>query len=195
MARKTNFGKVLTYIITAALVLGVIGFLAHFTNGFTGELTTFYITHNGEDIMSDKPYYEFTFNSENKVEVKYTFDKLMGERKLGYNVQIVPYISKQTDFEYKVGEKYYKYKDVEDLTEYFEIYKEDNYFTVRQSKDLPEILSKMHGAEATDVPNAVGGSNTYFTLIVSSEDGAAEIKVNFTLIEFSLTIDRTEVVI
>ena len=53
----------------------------------------------------------------------------------------------------------------------------------------------MHGAEATDVPNAVGGSNTYFTLIVSSEDGAAEIKVNFTLIEFSLTIDRTEVVI
>ena len=56
---KTKITKLITSILLALLLVGSIGLIAHFTNGFKENFKTFYVTYAGEDILSEKVSWSF----------------------------------------------------------------------------------------------------------------------------------------
>ena len=86
-----------------------------------------------------------------------------------YTVQVVPKITKTTNFDYSVDGSYHQYKEVEDLTLYFDIEKHEDYFTVAANMDLPDMFRLIYPNKTlTGVPTATDSENIYFTLIVNS---------------------------
>ena len=115
--------KIITYILLVLAVITVIGVIARFTNGFTSDFKTFYVTVDGESK---------SFQSET------------------------------------------------DMTAAFVIDKSEKSFTVKpKGKTLTEVLTAFYGKEVTDCENK--GYTDMFTLIVTSYNGEASVKVNFAV--------------
>ena len=49
---KSKIGQIVFYIVILLVIIAVIGVFAHFTNGFTSDFKTFYVSVNGKDIMT-----------------------------------------------------------------------------------------------------------------------------------------------
>ena len=47
---KSKIGQVVSYIAILLVIVAVIGVFAYFTNGFTSDFKTFYVSVNGKDI-------------------------------------------------------------------------------------------------------------------------------------------------
>ena len=73
---KTKTIKIITYVLLALLLVGTIGLLARFTNGFKEDFKTFYITYAGEDILSEKSNLELSRGEEHRFDVRYIFEDL-----------------------------------------------------------------------------------------------------------------------
>ena len=48
---KSKIGQVVSYIAILLVIVAVIGVFAYFTNGFTTDFKTFYVSVNGKDVM------------------------------------------------------------------------------------------------------------------------------------------------
>ena len=72
----TKTTKIITYIAIVLAVITVIGVVAHFTNGFTSDFKTFYVTVDGKDVMTSAGGYRVTTSKPLEVDVKYTFGAL-----------------------------------------------------------------------------------------------------------------------
>ena len=71
-------------------------------------------------------------------------------------------------------------KLIENLTAAFEIDKGEKSFTVKpKGKSLTEVLTAFYGTEVTDCENK--GYTDMFTIIVTSYNGEASVKLNFTI--------------
>lgn len=73
--------KIITYILLVLAVITVIGVVAHFTNGFTSDFKTFYVTIDGKDVMTSSGGYKVTAEKPLQVDVKYTFNFATDETK------------------------------------------------------------------------------------------------------------------
>ena len=62
--------RILTYVLLGLLVVGVIGFVAYFTNGFKSDFKTFYINVDGKDIMESDGGYKVSKDKPMDVKVK-----------------------------------------------------------------------------------------------------------------------------
>ena len=71
---KTKITKLITSILLALLLVGSIGLIAHFTNGFKENFKTFYITYEGEDILSEKSKLELPRGEEHRFDVTYIIE-------------------------------------------------------------------------------------------------------------------------
>lgn len=183
-------------ILIVILLLGVVGFFAFFTNGFTSDFKTFYVNVRDKTIMNDTDGYEIVFKDEYRFDVKYTFGFMQKENeKLGYHVRIIPNITDETDFDFTVNGQTFKYSNETDLTQGFEVTLYDDYFTLEANKDLPEILSDLHlGSPVTGVPSAIDCGIDYFTLVISSEDKSTELAIDFNLIPLKIFISPDHIV-
>ena len=65
--------RILTYVLIGLLVVGVIGFVAYFTNGFKSDFKTFYISVDGKDIMKSDGGYKVSKGKPLEIKVKYVF--------------------------------------------------------------------------------------------------------------------------
>lgn len=75
MANKTNsVSKWIAYMVLVLILIGSIGAIVYFTQGFTGNFKTFYVAIDGEYILSEKSGIVLDANKVTKVDVKYTFD-------------------------------------------------------------------------------------------------------------------------
>lgn len=115
------------------------------------------------------------------VEVKYVFASASDEAS-GYSVKIVPNIVKDKDFDFRLNGDVYSFQAEKDLTAGFIIEQEENSFTLTPKGDITAILSAVYpGYNVEDCSDK--GYENMFTLIVTSYNGEASIRVNFTVTE------------
>ena len=170
MKKQSFFGTLCQIVLIAVLLLAIVfvaAFASRFTNGFTGGLISFYLQAADGEQISGESEREFKRGEKYMFSVVYTFGFMGGEN--DYTVQVVPKITKTTNFDYSVDGSYHQYKEVEDLTLYFDIEKHEDYFTVAANMDLPDMFRLIYPNKTlTGVPTATDSENIYFTLIVNS---------------------------
>lgn len=176
----TKTTKIITYIAIVLAVITVIGVVAHFTNGFTSDFKTFYVTVDGKDVMTSAGGYRVTTSKPLEVDVKYTFGALNNKVDKDYSLKIIPNNIPDKDFTYTVdGEKKY-FQSETDLSEGFEIDKGEKSFRIKpKGETISEVLSAVYGKSITDCESK--GYTNMFTVIVTSYNGEASVKLNFSL--------------
>ena len=176
---KTKIGQVVSYIVILLVIVAVIGVVAYFTNGFTSDFKTFYVSVNGKDVMTSSSGYVITPQEPLSVDVKYTFAFNQTETK-GYSVKIVPNKIENSDLTYTVDGETHYFGDEKDLSNGFIIDKQEKSFTVMPKGSTPlEILKAVY--PESEVSCESKGYNDMFTLIITSYNGESSVKLNFAL--------------
>ena len=144
--------EIVTIILVICVIGGIIGFVAHFTNGFSGDFKTFYVTIDGEDVMSEKKEIVLQTTEPLKVDVKYTLG-FANKDISGYSVKVVPI----ADFDFTAGGETYSFAAVEGLEKGFTIKEEESSFTIMPKGDMKEILKAVYpdkqiGLDNNDIP-------------------------------------------
>ena len=172
--------RILSYALLGLLVVGVIGFVAYFTNGFKSDFKTFYITVDGKDIMESDGGYKVSKGKPLEIKVKYVFSAGSNQKK-EYSVKVVPNIIDGRDFTFSDEKEEKSFQSVEDVTSGFDIKKTENGFTVSpKGNALEEVLKSVYPNGKFDNVNEKGYENM-FTIVVTSYDGKANVKLNFSL--------------
>ena len=175
---KTKIGQVVSYIVILLVIVAVIGVFAYFTNGFTSDFKTFYVSVNGKDVMTSGSGYVITPQEPLSVDVKYTFAFNQSETK-GYSVKIVPNKTDE-DFDFSVDGETHYFGDEKDLSNGFIIDKQEKFFIVTPKGSTPlEILQAVY--PESEVSCESKGYNDMFTVIVTSYNGESSVKLNFAL--------------
>ena len=176
----TKTTKIITYIAIVLAVITVIGIVAHFTNGFTSDFKTFYVTVDGKDVMTSAGGYRVTTSKPLEVDVKYTFGALNNKVDKDYSLKIIPNNIPDKDFTYTVDGEMKYFQSETDLSEGFEIDKGEKSFRIKpKGETIAEVLSAVYGKEVTDCENK--GYTDMFTIIVTSYNGEASVKLDFSL--------------
>lgn len=176
----TKTTKIITYIAIVLAVITVIGVVAHFTNGFTSDFKTFYVTVDGKDVMTSAGGYRVTTSKPLEVDVKYTFGALNNKVDKGYSLKIIPNNIPDKDFTYTVDGEMKYFQSETDLSDGFEIDKGEKSFRIKpKGETISEVLSAVYGKSITDCESK--GYTNMFTVIVTSYNGEASVKLNFSL--------------
>ena len=176
----TKTTKIITYIAIVLAVITVIGIVAHFTNGFTSDFKTFYVTVDGKDVMTSAGGYRVTTSKPLEVDVKYTFGSLNNKVDKDYSLKIIPNNIPDKDFTYTVDGEMKYFQSVTDLSEGFEIDKGEKSFKIKpKGETISEVLSAVYGKSITDCESK--GYTNMFTIIVTSYNGEASVKLDFSL--------------
>ena len=176
----TKTTKIITYIAIVLAVITVIGVVAHFTNGFTSDFKTFYVTVDGKDVMTSAGGYRVTTSKPLEVDVKYTFGALNNKVDKDYSLKIIPNNIPDKDFTYTVDGEMKYFQSETDLSDGFEIEKGEKSFRVKpKGETISEVLSAVYGKSITDCESK--GYTNMFTVIVTSYNGEASVKLDFSL--------------
>lgn len=176
----TKTTKIITYIAIVLAVITVIGIVAHFTNGFTNDFKTFYVTVDGKDVMTSAGGYRVTTSKPLEVDVKYTFGALNNKVDKDYSLKIIPNNIPDKDFTYTVDDEMKYFQSETDLSDGFEIDKGEKSFRIKpKGETISEVLSAVFGKSITDCESK--GYTNMFTVIVTSYNGEASVKLNFSL--------------
>lgn len=176
----TKTTKIITYIAIVLAVITVIGVVAHFTNGFTSDFKTFYVTVDGKDVMTSAGGYRVTTSKPLEVDVKYTFGALNNKVDKGYSLKIIPNNIPDKDFTYTVDGEMKYFQSETDLSDGFEIDKGEKSFRIKpKGETISEVLSAVYGKSITDCESK--GYTNMFTVVVTSYNGEASVKLDFSL--------------
>ena len=176
----TKATTIIAYVLIVLALVGVIGFIAKFTSGFTSDFKTFYVTIDGKDVMTEANHYAIGKSETMKVDIKYTFNSSNSEVS-GYSVKIVPNVSEDKNFEFMVDGEVHSFYDIEDLTDGFIIEKSETSFTITPKGELTDILRAVYPeGEVSDCSKY----NHYnmFSLVITSYNGASTVTVNFAVL-------------
>ena len=158
--------KVIGVILVLALLAGLVAVLYKFTNGFNEDFKTFYVEHNGEQILTTDSELVFEPGKTNRFDVKYTFDTGQSEMK-DYSVEIVPNVEK--DFEYTVDGETYLYSKAGDLSSAFSLKKQATHFeiTLQEDMTLQSVLETVHPGQQVVVPETAADENPLSLIHIS----------------------------
>ena len=174
-----NRTKIILYVLIVLALIGVLGFIFYFTSGFTTDFTGFYVTVDGQDVLSTGNNFKTDYDHPMQVDVKYVFMS-PGDEAKGYGVKVVPNPIRDQDFDFKLNGDLYSFQAEDDLTAGFLIEAEDSSFTIRPKGDLTAILSAVYpGYTITNCTDKA--YENMFTLVVTSYNGEAEVRINFTV--------------
>src|SRR5699024_1296734 len=139
-----------------------------FTNGFNEDFKTFYVEHDGKQILAQDSELALEPGKTYRFDVKYTFDTQQSETK-DYIVGIVP--NAEQDFEYTVDGEPYLYSKTGDLSSAFSLRKQATHFeiTLREDMTLQSALETVYPGQQVEVPETAADENPFpYALIVSS---------------------------
>lgn len=188
--------KVIGVILVLLLLAGLVAVVYRFTNGFNEDFKTFYVEHNGNQILTTDTQMSLEAGEVYRFDVKYTFDTENAQPK-DYNVKVVPNVER--DFDYTVDGERYLYSKTSDLTGAFGLSKQDTYFeiTIPEDMSIQKALESCYPGQSVVVPDSAVADNPYpYALIVSSYNESVvyhiylSIGVNVT----SVSLDQTEIV-
>ncbi len=176
--KSSKIGNAIVYIVIILVVVALGGFFAFFTNGFTGDFKTFYVSMGDESILTNTGGLVLSWDSPITIDVKYTFGALSKEVS-GYDVIIVP--NADNDFAFLVDGEPYSFSAIDDCTSAFDIQREENSFTINY-KSLREILDTLYEESVVDFNKSdVDWEKDLFTMIITSYNGESSICIGFRL--------------
>lgn len=189
--------KAVAYLLAVLLVVAAVGVVYRLTNGFNEELKTFYVVHDGKQILSSDTKIELYCTTTQTFTVKYTFDTEQSETK-DYSVTILPNAAK--DFEFTADGQPVKFSKAENLNTVFELKKDKSSFTIRMP-DLPKIqsvLEKAYAGKEISVPEAAEENNPFpFLIEVASYNGKIIYRLAIRLLDARVTeigLDKTQII-
>ena len=176
----TKATTIIAYVLIVLALVGVIGFIAKFTSGFTSDFKTFYVTIDDKDIMTEANHYAIGKSETMKVDIKYTFNSSNSEVS-GYSVKIVPNVSEDKNFEFMADGEVHSFYDIEDLTDGFIVEKFDTSFTITPKGELTDILRAVYPeGEVSDCSEY--NHHNMFSLVITSYNGTSTVTVNFAVL-------------
>lgn len=190
----TKKGGMLISVISASLVLlllvGIVGFLYKYTNGFNENFKSVYVECDGKMLSSSgtgetfKPK-AYRFNVKSAVGIGSTTP-------IEYSVKIIP--SKNIDFDFSVNGESHKWHDIADISEAFDIEIEENYFTIDFSSytDMQRVFLTLYKNSDITLPEGLDVGRYCFALNVSTTDGII-CNVNFRCFEPITDIEITDI--
>lgn len=173
--------KIIGIILVLLLAAGLVAVIYKFTNGFNEDFKTFYVEHEGKQILSENSEMTFTEGKTHRFDVKYTFDTGQAEAR-DYSVEIVP--NAEQDFEYTVDGETYLYSKTGELSAAFSLKKQKSYFeiTLREDMTIQSVLETVYPGQQVEVPETAADENPFpYTLIVSSYNGNVSYRIAFDL--------------
>ncbi len=195
--KKTGgkIGKVIAYVCLLLVIAAVIGLIVHFTNGFTSDFATFYVQVDNT-MYSDVGVIELQNYEPVRFETKYTF-KQGNEKHRGYNMQIVPNITDETNFDFFVDGQIHSFAGESDLSKAFCIERDEVGFEiVNKALSMEKILQTMYAGKNVAFNDTFGMENKiYFNLVVSSYNEKQEIVIGLRLPPPVIEIDKDGIVI
>lgn len=167
MANTTHkVSKIIAYTALVLVLVLAVGAIAYFTNGFTSDFKTFYITVNGENVLATKKDVVLRSNQPMEVGVNYTFNNK--ECDLGYNVKVYP--ADNVDFDFTIDGNVYAFSGEKDLSKGFEIDRKETSFTITPKGNMQDILSAMYPDNEVKVNLEDIPIKDVFVVLVSSYD-------------------------
>ena len=189
-----NAAKIIAYVLIVLAIVGIFGVIAKFTNGFTSDFKTFYVTIDGKDVMTTTNGYVLDKDEPVKVDVKYTFSSSNAEVS-GYSVKVIPNAALDKDFDFTMDGSVYSFQMEEDLTDGFIIEKSEDSFTILPKGDITDILRAVYPEAEIDECK----ENTYpdmFSLVITSYNGESTVVVNFVVVvePTSVSFDKEAII-
>ena len=178
-SKGQSAAKIIGIILVLLLVAGLVAVIYKFTNGFNEDFKTFYVEHDGEQILSADSKMSFKAGETYRFDVKYTFDTGQTEAR-DYSVEIVP--NAEQDFEYTVDGETYLYSKAGDLSSAFSLKKQKSYFeiTLREDMSVQSVLETVHPGQQVKVPENAADVFPY-VLCISSYNGNVSYRIAFGL--------------
>lgn len=194
MKKQGNASRVISYIVLILIITLTCGMLAYFTNGFTSEFKTFYVSMGDKDILTQAGGYAVTKDSPLEIDVKYTFGVLNKEVS-GYSVKVVPNLETEEDFTFTVDGEEHSFKQEADLTKGFDIAYEEKSFSIKPKGGLTEVLQAVYDGREISYCDSESKADM-FTLIVTSYNGESNVKINFYIANkvSGVTLDKEVIV-
>lgn len=194
MAKRngTKIATVISSILLLVLFVGMLTVLLKETNNLTTSPGALYVEVDGERISSNKDDQAISYGKEYRFDVGYALD--IDSQKKEYTVSIVPNVTDDTSFDFKVNNDLYAYEGINDLNQGFNVQVYDDYFTIRATTDLPEIIKGIFpNATVSGVPNTINSEISYYKIIISSKDKSQSLEITFHLVG-NLILDKYEVI-
>lgn len=185
--------KIISYIVLALIFVAVCGCIVYFTGGFTSDFKTFYVSVDGKDIMTTAADYKLSMETPMKVDVKYTFGTLNKDIS-GYSVKVIPNAIDGKNFDFTVDGQVYSYQAENDLTSGFEIEESETSFTIKPKGGINHILAALYpDSEISDCRDK--SYQNMYSLIVTSYNGTASVKIDFSIDEplYDIILDKGEI--
>lgn len=185
MSRKNNnVINIVIAILSVLLVVAVIGFVFKFTNGLNEDLKTFYIEHNGKQIVATDSQMTFDVESEHRFDCKYL--STPDEDNL-FTVEVVPNATEKNDFNFTIDDVLYKWSELKDLTACFTINKQHNYFIITFPADfsMQSVLNSLYPEKEVVISDTLSLYQYYYTLHVSSYNGKINYYIDFNVVNES----------
>lgn len=171
MKKRGSFYKVLSYIIVIFILVGVLGAIAFLTNNFTQKPATLLVQVNGQLIKGNVDSIVFDKTSPAVFKVL----NLSGQ---GYTIQIVPEVTDDLDFQFKLGDETVWFSsDQSDYSSVFDITETEDGFEIDFSKCMmADILTaKYPEYVVSEVPNPSSGS--YFALVIKDKGTNSQVRI------------------
>lgn len=181
MNRKNNMINTVVAILSILLVIAIVGFVFKFTNGLNEDLKTFYIEHNGKQIVATDSQMTFDTESEHRFDCKY----ISNPDNNSYNLEVIPNVTEETDFNYTVDGVAYTWKDAEDITACFTIDKQNGYFIISFPAEfsMETVLASLYPEKEVVISDTLPLYQYYYTLHVSSYNGKINYYIDFNVID------------
>lgn len=166
MSRKSRnlFSVVLTVVIVLLLLMLLVSLL-----GRSGEMPilgkTLQLQYDGKEIKSEENF-AVILNQQYNFTVQNAKD---------FTVQIVPRITKNSNFSFTVDGVQYSYDKVKDLSKGFKLELKDDGFTLTPLQDLPQMLQAQFDGAVENVPTVCNLAVPYIDLIVSDKSGKSVV--------------------
>ncbi len=169
---SSNVKTIIVAIISLLLLVGALGLIIYFTGGGTHDFATFYLTYGDQSIMDTTSGFVLNHYDENRFDVHYTFDD---KKKNAYDVEIKG--NDEYSFTYTVDGEEYEFDGDLDLTKYFNITKDETFFTIDGKFNINSILMARHNGAEVVLPENLPEHAEYFIMTVKSTTQDSKIVI------------------
>lgn len=182
---KNKIVKAISVLLVFLLCVGIFAMVAKFTNGFTEDFKTFYVTYNGKKLFSFDNQFFLEREEEHRFDVTYVFEFLDDDEDPNreYSVKIIPNVDDKTDFTFTVDGDEYAYSEVGELTKGFLLDKQDTYFVLSVTNDtcLESVLEGVYGKDVDTPKDEYCPSPYLYTLVITSYDESITYFIDFAI--------------
>ena len=185
-----NIARIISVFLVVLCLVGIVGFAAYFTKGFTANFQTFYLKIDGNNVMSDQSNIELLPNEPLKVDVKHSLS-FVDPNVLGYSVTVEPI----ADFDFLVDGQTCSFEGIDNLSQGFAINYEKDCFTIAPKGNMKNVLQIIYPGREVELQEENIPDGDLIAIVVASDDGQSKITLKCHLKLFAVTgvtLDKEE---